>query len=204
MLEYEESYEACVLLKEALEKKGFKVLITRDKDEEMNSYGKDNRLYQAYEANAKYYFRIGFNDSDLDYSGLDISYSTHASDGFAEQILYELNKHEQISISGTYSLNTKGIVPPQVIAGKDDKKVYDQNLVIRESGGQATGASYFSDNAEEGTGFFAKDNKHGIYALEISLGYLSNDKDAKYFKENKEEYMNILADAIYSYIGVIE
>ncbi len=202
LTEYIESYTAAVLLKEALEDKGLKVLITREQDEVMNSYGDGGRLHQAYQASAKYYFKLGFSSSELNYSGLDISYSAHTSGRLATQVLYELEKNSNIKLCSVYSLNTDGLIAPIVIEGIDGKIVYDQNLIIRESGGKATGASKFSENADVGTGFFAKDNPYGMQTLSINLGYLTSDEDVTYWVNNKEEYMGVISDALYSYIGI--
>lgn len=201
LYEYLETYTAAILLKEKLEEQGLKVLITREQEEELNSYGEEGRLAKAYASNAKYYIKLTFSESELNYSGLDITYSAHASTAFASQILYELSKNNDISLCSVYSLNTDGLISPTVIEGMDGRTVYDLNLTIRESGGKATGASYYSENASSGTGSFAKDNTHGMYTLVIDLGYLSNDSDASYWINNKEEYMQALSDAILSYVS---
>ncbi len=200
LIEYIESYQAALLLKQQLEESGLKVLIVREQEEELNSYGEQGRLHQAYEASAKYYIRLGFSESEQNYSGFSVTHSVHASDRFASQILYELNQYN-ITIDTAYSSQTDGLIAPIVIEGMDGRYVYDMNLIVRESGGQATAASYYSENAQLGTGSFAKDNIYGMYALDINLGYLSNSADVQNWNTNKDVYMTQLASAILSYIS---
>lgn len=201
--EYEETYVAAELLKKAFEDKGYKVLIVRDKEEEKNSYGEDGRLKEAYDANCKYYFRLSFAEDTFGYNGFDIAYSAHSSNMLASQIIYHMQRNSDISISTLYSGNkNKGVYKCILLEGMDNREVYDSDLWIRESGGKATQAGKYSENAKEGTSFFAMDNVHGMHALNINLGYISNSVDANHWKTHKDVYMKELANAIISYINV--
>lgn len=206
LIECEESLKAADLLKEALEEKGYKVLVVRNKEEEINSYGEDGRLQRAYNANCKYYLRLCFSESPYEYGGFDIAYSAHSSNMFANQIVYHMKRNSDVSISTVYSIGqNKGVYPALLVKGTLDKKqIYDSDLWIREAGGKATLAGMYSENAQEGTAFFAKNNVFGMNALDINLGYMTNAEDVKFWKENKKEYMQDLADAISAYLNISE
>lgn len=205
LVEYQESYKAATLLKKALEEKGYKVLIVREEEEERNSYGEEGRIKRAYDAKCKYYIRLCFSESEYGYRGFDIAYSAHSSNMFANQIIYHMSRNSDMTISSLYSSGkNKGVYPCILLEGMDGRKVYDSDLWIREAGGKATVAGLYSQNAKEGTGFFAQDNLFGMQALDIRLGYLSSKEDATYWKEHKEEYMQDLADAMDSYLNVSE
>ncbi len=204
LYEANESYQAAILLQEELELLGYKVLITRDDSEALNSYGEGGRIHKAYEASAKYYIKLGFNQGAQTLRGLDISYSAHASDTFAAQVVYTLEKYPDIVLSGLYSSSLEGVIDPQVLEGMDGVYGYDSNLWIRESGGKATGAGRYSENSVAGTASYSLNNVYGIQAIDISLGYLSNAQDVSYWNTSKEVYMEALADALHSYMSVSE
>ena len=204
LLEYEESYKAAELLKSALEEKGYKVLIVRGKEEELNSYGEDGRLQRAYNAKCKYYLRLSFAEDTYNYGyhGFDIAYSAQSSNMFANQIIYYMKRNSDMTISSIYSIgDNKGVYSCLVLEGMDGRSVYDSNLWIRESGGKATLAGMYSENAQEGTAFFAKDNIYGMNALDINLGYITSKEDTNFWKNNKEEYMQDFAEAISTYLN---
>lgn len=194
--EYKATYEAATLLKENLEEKGLKVLLTRDADEEVNSYGEDGRLERAYRANAKYYIRLTFTSSPYNESGMSVLSSVYASDMLANQIVYQLKRNTGVNFYN------EGIESAMVLKGKDGRQVYDLDLWIREAGGKATQASMYSDNAYEGTANFAKDNEHGIHAITLNLGYVNSIADVNYYNANKAEYMKVIADALFAYLHI--
>ena len=205
LVEMEETYTAAELLAAKLEEKGLKVLVVRNKDEEINSYGKDGRLARAYHAKAKYYLRLSFSESVNNYEGMDVAYSAHSSNMFANQIIYHLKRNSDVTISNVYSLGQNdGYYSSILLKGIDNRQVYDSDLWIREAGGKATMAGMYSENAQEGTSSFAKDSMFGMNALDINLGYLTNVSDANFWKENKDAYMGSLAEAIKNYLSIEE
>lgn len=205
MVEYEETYKAAQLLKQQLEAKGLKVLIVRGEKETINSYGKDGRLARAYGANAKYYIRLSFLESQLDYNGMDVIYSGHSNGNLSKQLIYYLDKHSDVAISGLYSPNEPGVRASDLLEGTlDSRVVYDADLWVREAGGKATQAGMYSKNAQANTGPFAKDNPHGMNAVTINLGYLSSSKDANYWNTQKEMYMKAIADGMAIYLNIEE
>lgn len=204
-IEAEQTYQAALALKEKLEAKGLKVLLLRDEQEEINSYGEDGRLHRAYKAKAKYYIKLRFEESKADYSGMDITYSAHANGSFSKQVIYYLSRNSAVNISSVYNINDPGNVKCTLYKSDiDGRVVYDSDLVIREAGGKATQAGMYSENAQEGTAFFAKDNVHGMNAVNINLGYLSNSSDVDYWVNHQDEYINALSEGIASYLNLEE
>ncbi len=202
LVEYVETYQACNMLKEKLEAYGLKVLIARGAKEDVNSYGEDGRLHRGYKASAKYYFRVSFSEDTFQSHGFDITYSAHSSEYLASQIAFHLTQMIPVERCETYGED--GIVQSLALEGSDGRYVYDGDLWIRESGGKATQAGMYSENAKEGTAFFAKDNLYGMQGLNINLGYLSSAKDAQFWKEHKQEYMDALAKAIAFSLNVVK
>ncbi|NBK96448.1 MAG: hypothetical protein EOM50_00245 [Erysipelotrichia bacterium] len=202
LVEYEQTYLAAQLLKEKLEAKGLKVLLVRNEKEDVNSYGKDGRLQRAYNAHAKYYIKLSFDESDLNYEGMEIRYSAHANGAFSKQIIYYLSKNTEVKLSSIYNTSDPGNVQVELTKGMDNRYVYDLDLAIREAGGKATQAGMYSENAQEGTAFFAKDNVYGMNAIRVYLGYLTSASDVEYWQNHKEEYMNAIAEGMVSYFNL--
>lgn len=202
LVEYQETYKAAQLLKEKLEANGLKVLIVRNENEEINSYGEDGRLERAYNAKAKYYIKLHFEESDLDYDGMDIYYSGHSNGSFSKQIIYYLSRNSSVKLSSVYNISDPGNIQCMLYEGMDGRTVYDANLAIREAGGKATQAGMYSENAQKGTASFAKDNVYGMNAISINLGYLTSKSDVDYWLNHREEYMNALSAGIISYLNL--
>lgn len=202
LVEYQETYKAAEVLKEKLEANGLKVLIVRGEQEEVNSYGEDGRLERAYNAKAKYYIKLQFEESETNYDGVDIYYSGHSNGSFSKQIIYYLSRNSSVKLSAVYNTNDPGNVQCNLIKGMDNRTVYDDSLAIREAGGKATQAGMYSENAQEGTAFFAKDNVYGMNAVSINLGYLTSKSDVDYWVNHCDEYMNALSEGIISYLNL--
>lgn len=202
LIEYQETYKAATLLKERLEASGLKVLLVRGENEEVNSYGEDGRLERAYKAKAKYYIKLMFEESEANYDGVDIYYSGHANGSLSKQIIYYLSRNSGVKLSSVYNTSDPGNVQCNLYKGMDNRSVYDSNLAIREAGGKATQAGMYSENAQEGTGYFAKDNVYGMNAILINLGYLTSSSDVDYWVNHRDEYMDALSDGIISYLNL--
>lgn len=200
--EYQETYKAATLLKQRLEDAGLKTIIVRGENEDVNSYGENGRLHRAYNAQAKYYIKLSFYESDNDYDGMEINYSGHSNGVFSKQITYYLSRNSAVKLSSIYNTSDPGNVVSTLIKGIDNRIVYDSDLVIREAGGKATQAGMYSENAQAGTAFFAKDNVYGMNAIRINLGYLTNKNDVAYWQNHREEYIDALAGGIVSYLNL--
>lgn len=204
--EAKEAYEAAVLLKEKLEAKGLKVLLLRDAEQSINTYGADGRLAKAYEVGAKYYIRLAFlEDSSTSLSGFTIFHSEHTTKMLASQIGYDLGKQTALQGSTIYMgvNDDPGVISAGVVESElDGRAVYDNDLWVREVGGKATQAGMYSQNTIEGTASFAKDNLHGLNGLNIYLGYLSNAEDASYWQGHKDLITDVITNGITTYLNI--
>lgn len=199
LIEYQETYRAALELKERFEAAGLKVLLVREEEEEVNSYGENGRLHRAYQANTKYYLRLSFEETTYDYDGMSVTYSAHANGTMSDQVIYYIKRNCGVAISSLYNTMSPGSFTDGLLQSKLDGRYYDADLWIREAGGMATQAGCYSENAKEGTAAFAKDNRHGIYAVTINLGYISSQSDTQYWKNHREEYMDAMAEGFIQY-----
>lgn len=200
LLENDEMYKAALALKTELEKYGLSVGITKDSmKEEINTYGVNGRLWKGYNKNAKLYVNLQFNSSTYDQvRGMEVYHSAYSSPSLANKILYDLKKNANIDGSTLYASGTSvdGVVASSLVVGMDERKVYDDIMQIRESGGKATQAGMVSENAEKMNASFAKDNVRGMQAIVIKFLYISNEEDARLWKENFDQIISETAKSI--------
>lgn len=200
VLEYEENYQAAIELKKELEKYGLRVGITRNQIEDVvNTYGRKGRLAKAYRSNARYYFHLGLSeDSSSEVKGMEIYYSSHSSAVLANSLLYDLKENTKLVGNPLYAYDEKsvGVIQLSQFTGLDNRTVYDNDMVIRETGGKATQAGMYSENTLKGTASFAKDNLYGIQTINIYFGYVTNSDDMAYWKQNRPIIMKEMAASI--------
>lgn len=199
---YEFNFEYALALKEELESYGIKVLMTKNEATEIiNSYGEDGRISKAYQSGAKYYIAIHFQELPYDYiQGVDIEYSANTSMRFANSIIYDLKRELNLQPATYYS--PTGVHSSILVEGIDGRRIYGNNLYLREVGGVALHAGTYSENTITGTGSFAEGNKFGMQGLQISLGYLSNSDDVYRIENQKDEMVQVLAKSIVDYLQV--
>lgn len=199
---YEYNFEYALALKKELESYGVKVLLTKNEAEEIiNSYGEEGRIANAYNSGAKYYIAIHFQELPYNYiQGVDIEYSINTSMRFANSIIYDLKRELNLQPATYYS--PTGVHSSTLVEGSDGKRIYGNNLYLREVGGVALNAGAYSENTVTGTGSFAYGNKYGMQGLQISLGYLSNSEDVYRIENQKDEMIRVLAKSIVDYLQV--
>lgn len=187
--EAKEMYETALIMKQSLEDLGLRVGISKQSFDEIGkAYGKDGRLAPAYEKKAKYYLFLRFNSSEVESAkGVEIYHSAYASSTLAKTMMYELKKNLGMQGSAMYSTDpaNPGINASILIKGVDDRVGYDNNLYLRESGGRATFAGQYSENAINDNSQYAVAN--GMMGLEIDFAYISNTEDATFWKDNKDK-----------------
>lgn len=205
--EYEQAYDAAVLLKEKLEALGLHVAISKEKQDEIISYyGENSRMEKAYASHARYYIELGMNSTtSTGYRGMEFYHSNYASETLANAIMYAMKKNTPLEPSNMYTWieRSEGVTNSALSEGIDGNKIYDALPSLRESGGLGTGAASFSVIAQENASF-AKENRQGMNALSFNLLYLTNSEDVAIWKENKETIINELANAFARGIRVIE
>lgn len=205
--EYEQAYDAAVLLKEKLEALGLRVAISKEKQEEIISYyGENGRMEKAYVSCARYYIDLGMNSAtSTGYRGMEFYHSNYASETLANAIMYAMKKNTALEPSNMYTWieRSEGVTNSALCEGIDGNKIYDALPSLRESGGLGTGAASFNGTAQENASF-AKENRQGMNALSLNLLYLTNSEDVAIWKENKDTIINELANAFARGIRVIE
>lgn len=205
--EYEQAYDAAVLLQEKLEALGLRVAISKEKQDEIISYyGENSRMEKAYASHARYYIELGMNSAtSTSYRGMEFYHSNYASETLANAIMYAMKKNTSLEPSNMYTWieRSEGVTNSALSEGIDGNKIYDVLPSLRESGGLGTGAASFSVTAQENASF-AKENRQGMNALSFNLLYLTNSEDVAIWKENKDTIINELANAFARGIRVIE
>lgn len=193
--EAQETYDFALLLKDELEKFGFSVLVTRKSDTDIvNSYGLQGRLYQGYQAQAKYYLDIQMmSASKTSLRGTQVIYSSFSSDRFASTVYNTI-------LDGTSLVSTGNGKNPGILAG-GRLNGYDGRMMIRESGGRILSAGTFSEKAESENGSFAKDSRFGMQALTIEYAYMSNEEDMEVWDNEKQQIALKTAEGIARYLG---
>lgn len=196
--EFKESYTTALQLKEKLEQKGLRVAITKQSaTEETVAYGENSRFKEAYEKQAKYYIKLGFNGSPYeDAKGMEVTYSSYTTDVFAQKVWKYMIEHTALQGS-TFQQPDKeypGLLSSPRIEGIDGQKIYDSSLALRETGGKATFAAMYSQESQENS--FVKDLHYGMQGLDIDLLYLSNQEDITLWKEQKQSLIEELSKAL--------
>ncbi len=199
LVEAEELYRVAVAVKEKLEEKGLKVLLSREnEDSVINQYGVDGRLYKAYEANVKHYIEFNLNfTTNEDTRGSRIIYSSYSSNKFATALFKSF-------------ISTPGLVPygrqtSQNIAGVVASARYnnlDSYPVIREAGGRILSAGTISDLAIEQNSEFNKDERNGIQSVSLELFFISSPLDVNVYNNDFDVMIDNIVNGYLKYLGM--
>lgn len=198
LVENKETFKAAELLKKQLETYGLNVGIAKkDVNQKIDTNGKNGRIVQGYEKNAKLYISLQLNKHALsDVNGVEITHPNVTSATLANTIINGLEKlglKGNILYPGTLA---NGVRTPQFIEGDDGRKIYDNSYFLRETGGYATSAGSMNKKMKELNGDFAFENRKGMQAIVVHMLYISNPKDYKLWIDHKEDIMTSMADSI--------
>ncbi len=206
--------ELSKLLKEDLEDAGFKVVLTRTKEEWVDKYGEDGRVTKAYESNAKMLISIHLNSSEVAQNGFELYTSNNIGYTFARDLVLALDEVSDL----TYSYNSfkkveSGIYTRtfartdlnnlQTEAEENDFEPFDVSLntnyyfMIRETGGYMTGAYVDGRDGNDANPYV--DSNVGLESYILELGYITSQTDLDYIDNYKEEYMASVSDTLTSY-----
>ena len=201
--ENDEMYKAALVLKEKLEAYGLKVGITKENmAQKMNVSGDGGRAYKGYESKAKLFLNLQFNDSAYsETNGIEITHSAYSSAKLANQIIHDLEESGYLKGSVLYPGSIQNGTLSQLTKGDASAPIYDREMVIRETGGKATGAGSMSENMRTSNSF-AKNNNKGIQTLVMRLIYVSNPMDYKQWMDHSEEIMSSIADSVAIYYQI--
>lgn len=207
--------EYSILLKQKLEQLGYKVKLTRTKDEYVESYGKDGRAVVPYETEAKMVLSIHLNStvSQNVEGGVEIYAPNKANlslaKAFADNIVnytgtkYSVNSYARV-LDGVYVRTyTEAEIKEAIDYANDLGYTPYESLsietpylfMIRETGGIMTRAyvdgrnTYIDDNPYYNSNISAE-----AYLLE--LGFINCENDVNNLLKNKDAYINAIVDSI--------
>jgi len=199
LVEADELFKIAVAVKEKLEAKGLKVLLSREnEDTVINQYGIDGRLYNAYQANVKHYIEFNLNfTTNEDTRGSRIIYSSYASNRFATALFRSY-------------IATPGLVPygrqtSTNIAGVVASSRYnnlDSYPVIREAGGRILSAGTISELAIEQNSEFNKEERKGIQSVSLELFFISSTLDVNVYKNQFDLMIDNIVSGYLRYLGM--
>lgn len=202
-------------LKNRLEKLGYKVKLTREKDEYVDSYGKNGRAVIPYDAKAKLFISIHLNStaSENPEGGVEIYAANNMNLEFAKSFAYNI-----VSIaSSRYSPNNEFKVLDGVYVKTytkedvEDAIKYAEEIgyepyeslstqtpyyfMIRETGGIMTRAYVDGRNKQIGNNPYYNSNISAeAYLLE--LGFINSKTNLENLQKNKEAYLNAIVKTI--------
>ena len=211
----------CALkLKSKLEELGLRVVLTRDKDVSINTYGDNSRSSLPYESGAKYYISLHLNSTDdsMSYGGVEVYAPNNSDLGFASMLAKNIvlsadtnySQNEAFNVSkGVYIRTfTKDDIEESVSnAKKNGYKPYpittDTNyyFMIRETGGFITGA--YVDGRDKD--YFKNkyyDSNVGSESYLLELGYINYWGDLNNLVNNMDGYVDGIANSFKEKLGI--
>ena len=207
-------------LQEKLEEMGYKVLITRDvsqsssEDTTTNMYDDDGRVTIANESQAKLLISIHFDSNmyNLSSGGIEVYAPCNCNLDFAKTLADNLVSTAGASYSpftlykeddGVYVQNFTeyNIQVQEEVAIRNGYEPYNITTstpylyIIRETGGIATNAYVDGRNSTYSANKYY-DSNVGIESYFLELGYIDIDSDLENVLENKDLYIQAIADSI--------
>ena len=203
-------------IKKDLEKKGYKVYITRDSDIGLDIYGEYGRAVVANKYNTKYSFSIHFNSDYgvMKYGGveiytptnIDLTLATLFADNLSKIVGYSKNNNFKL-FDGVYykyfrPIDIEDTKKSMLIS---DMKPYDikENTpymyMIRELGGIHTNAYNDGRNEEYSINPYYNSNKTTEPYL-LELAYINYPDDLKKALDNPDDFKDAIVSAITKYL----
>lgn len=208
------------ILKEKLESIGYKVKLTREKDESIANYGKNGRVGIPYQTKAKLLLSIHLNSANLKVGsgGVEIYVPYNSDIEFAKNIAknivdktssgYSKNVSSKID-NGVYlrTLTKSDIESLKEDALKNGYTPYERAnnkstyyYIIRETGGIITNAYIDSRNPKkEGNPYY--NSNHGCESYLVELGYMNSSSNLNIILNEKEKYIEAITESIKNYLG---
>lgn len=207
--------EYALQLKQKLKEKGYKVKLTRDKDEYVESYGNTGRAVMPYRTKAKLVLSIHLNSSASENAegGVEVYTPNHMNLTFAKSFADNIVKYTD----GRYSVNSyakalDGVyVRTYTQAEVDEAIEYAHELnytpyenlstdtpylfMVRETGGIMTKAYIDGRNKEELNNPYRNSNIAAESYL-LELGFINSKFDLNNLLQKKENYINAIVDSI--------
>ena len=217
---YESEYtlEYAIELKNRLEALGYKVKLTREKDEYVESYDLGGRAVLPNQLKSKLFLSIHLNSTveSNPQGGVEVYAANNANLDFAKSIADNIvnmvgvtyspnNQHKVLDgvYVRTYSqeeveeaieyANDLGYEPYETLSTQTPYL-----FIIRETGGIMTKAYVDGRNKNIGSNpYYLSNMTTEAYLLE--LGFINSKKDIKLLKENRQEYIDAIVNAVISH-----
>ena len=207
--------EYAKILKENLEKNGFKIKLTRDDENtdlynDTNMYDSAGRITSACKAKSKLMISFHINNGEKNLKGFEVYVPCKSNLDFAKNLTKNIKEYSTISFSNNTSYKeSDGIYlknfTPNVIKEYENtanKKGYEPYKIttdtpflytIREVGGIATNAYVDGRNTSYSANAYYNVN-FGTECYQLELGYIKNDLEI--IKNEKEAYIRAITEAI--------
>ncbi len=212
------TYKYAKALKKKLTNLGYKVKLTRDKNEGIKTYGKHSRTAIPNEVHAKYLFSIHFNSSEdyITQSGVEIYTLDNTNLSLAHKLITNIVNNVNINYStNTAYLVKKGIYIKnfrQSDISYMNEQAYANNYnpynittstpylyMIRETGGRITNAFVDGRNSKYEANPYYNSNV-GVESYLLELGYINNQRDLQVILKEKNKYIDAISLAIDKHI----
>ncbi len=207
--------EYSIDLKRELESLGFKVKLTREKDEYTTPYGKNGRAIVPYDTKSKLFLSIHLNSTARDYpeGGVEIYCSNNMNLDMAKNFADNIVRMAKTRYSPNNVFKSLDGVYVKTYTEEDIKEAIEyahdlnyepyENLstdtpyyfMIRETGGIMTHAYVDGRNKNIGDNPYYNSNISAeAYLLE--LGFINSENDLENLKKNKEAYISAIVKTI--------
>lgn len=214
--------EEAKAIQSALERAGYKVLLTRDGSEDPSVsmaytlYDKDGRVNMTCSSRAKLSLSIHLNHSPHEsQNGVQIYRSRKAGDAFARAIASGLVDGTGLSYSTMGGRTVPGVYTRTFSAAElrqerakakakgftfyDATTSTDYYFMIREFGGIATDAYVDGRNPDYGTNEY-RDSNQGVEGLLCELAFMTNEADLKVLLQDQRGIAGSITDAVDRYV----
>ena len=202
-------------LKEILEEKGLKVLLTREKDILTEEYGEKGRAVLPNKVKSKYTFSIHLNSNGEEIrTGVEVYAPNRLELSFAKLLAkniveYGNTKYSPNEIDKVYdgvyvrTFTKEEIEKSNEDAKEDGYEIYNLTeetpylFMIRETGAKITNAYVDGRNKEYPVNLYYNSSM-GNESYLIEVGYINSNKDLNNLLKNKEGYVKGIAESILS------
>lgn len=213
--------EYALKLKRKLESFGYKVKLTREKDETIPNYGDNSRVNVPYLCKAKLMLSIHQNsaNSNVNKGGLEIYVVNHTDIEFANTLVSKIEKYTSSPISKNVSYKINKGVYLRTLSKSDLNDIYEDAkknnytpyekatldstyyYMIREVGGIITN-SYVDSRNKTKPGNTYYDSNHGVEAYLLELGYLNSSSNLKIILNEKDKFVEAIAESVQEYLQI--